>query len=161
MISLVILSLSTTFASDDVSDVLSDDEVTINETLSADGDYVSIDVTNETINNYINESGYINVTADELVFDGSDFSNLNLNIDKSITLTGNNSKLINPTITILSSNVLFNNFTIIQTSGDYSISILGSEDTAISNVTISNSNINFTDDESGETSIAINAIHVS
>ena len=161
MISLVILSLSTTFASDDVSDVLSDDEVTINETLSADGDYVSIDVTNETINNYINESGYINVTADELVFDGSDFSNLNLNIDKSITLKGNNSKLINPTITILSSNVLFNNFTIIQTSGDYSISILGSEDTAISNVTISNSNINFTDDESGETSIAINAIYVS
>ena len=80
MISLVILSLSTTFASDDVSDVLSDNEVIIDETLSADGDYVSIDVTNETFNDQIKIQATIAIDeSDIVVFIIDGLSDLNQN----------------------------------------------------------------------------------
>lgn len=179
MLSVVLLSLSATFASDDVNaEVIAiDDETNIEEPLALDEDTsqasadendevlgTSAVVNSSNINDYIDESGKIKetVTADELVFNGT-FDNLNLTVNRSITLTGNDAILNNPDIQIYSSNVILKGFTIIQTKGVNSVFVTGADggdDKYISNVTLSDLKIDFTDDMSGHDSVPVWVLNV-
>ena len=123
------LSLGTTFAAENASDIngIAADETSVGdvdiEPLSSVDDAAvlsdesSVVITKYNIKNYIEDNGTIkkSVSASEFIFAPGDFDNLTLNIiDRPITLTGNNTVLINPNITILSNNVVFQNFTVIQ-----------------------------------------------
>ena len=83
MLSVVMLSLSAAFASDNATDVVAiDNEIVIDEPLAVDenSQAVSADenvVTKDNFNNYFDSTGSLlsNVTSDELVFSG-DISNV-------------------------------------------------------------------------------------
>ena len=161
------LSVGATFAADNATDVIAiDDEITIDEPLAVEQDVQEVSanessavvVTPETIDQYIDGSGqlYENVTADEIVFNGT-FDNLNLTVERSITLTGG--FFNNPNFEIYSSDILLNNFTIIQDKGVNSIFVAGSEENHTSDVIIDNVNIIFTDDQSGAGAIPIEVMY--
>ena len=166
MLSVILLSLSTAFASDDASSdiIASDDEINVEEPLAEVDDSQSVGANTSTvttnivnsanINDFIDESGNIKdeITYDELIFEGN-FENLKLSVNRSITLTSNNAFLNNPDIKIYSGNVIFKGFAINQTNG--SNSILVDNTNIISNVTLSDLTINFADDASGADAIAI------
>jgi uncharacterized protein YacL (UPF0231 family) len=146
------LSLSASFASDDVADVIAIDDATTEEPIAIEEDTSVVVgvvdssnvVTNDTVYNYFDEgSGTLlsNVTSDELVFDGT-FENLNVStliVDRAIKLTGENAIFNNISLSIVGDNVSVSGFTINQ--GNQSMGIFVSA----SDVTISNSEINFAD----------------
>ena len=153
MLCLVVFSVGTAFAADNATDVIAvDDEITVDEPLAVEQDVQKVSanessaavVTPENVDQYIDESGqlYENVTADELVFDGT-FNNLNLTVERAITLTGG--IFNNPNFQIYSSDVTLNNFTIVQDSGVNSIFVAGDEENHTSDVVIDNVNIVFTE----------------
>ena len=162
MLCLVMLSVSATFAADDV--VLNDvsNEMTTGDVLSIAPDTVESDVgsdsilaageqekimsaetvTNGTFFNYFDEYGTLlgNVTSDELIFDGS-FSGLPINyltIDKSIKLTGNDAVFDGVSFMITANDVTVDGFSV--TSSDvYGFYI----DNSLENIQLSNNVINF------------------
>ena len=172
MLSLVMLSVGTAFASDDIADVVAaDDEIAIDESLAVgqDAQEVSADeagsqliITPENVGDYIDESGKIkeNVTADELVFNGA-FENLNLTVERSITVTGgDNSSFKNPNIQVYASNVILQKLDIVQEKGVNSIVVGGlDENTTTSDVSISDVDITFFDDQSGAGAIPIQVMN--
>ena len=167
LLCLVMLSLGTSFASDDIAEVAAIDDVAIEEpiaieedaSLAVDGESSSNVVTNDTIYNYFDEeTGIIssNVTSDELIFEGT-FENLNFstlviqNCD-NIKLTGNGAVLNNISLSISSDNVNVTGFTINEYVNPFAISVEGSD------VTISNSEINYVDNGE-QSSYGINALN--
>ena len=163
----LVLSVGAAFAADNATDVIAvDDEITVDEPLAVEQDVQKVSanesssavVTPETVDQYIDESGqlYENVTADEIVFDGT-FNNLNLTVERAITLTGG--IFNNPNFEIYSSDVLLRNFTIVQDKGVNSIFVAGDEDNHTSDVVIDNVNIVFADDQSGAGAIPIEVMH--
>ena len=152
MVCLVMLSLSASFASDDVADVIAIDDATTEEPIAIEEDTSvvvgEVDssnvVTNDTVYNYFDEgSGTLlsNVTSDELVFDGT-FENLNVStliVDRAIKLTGENAIFNNISLSIVGDNVSVSGFTINQGNQFMGIFVSASD------VTISNSEINFAD----------------
>ena len=171
MLCFVLLSVGATFAADNASDVIAiDDEISIDEPLAIEQD-VSVVSANEsadssaavitpsTVDQYISGSGKLNenVTADELVFEGT-FDNLNLTVERPITITGG---LFNdPNFEIYSSNVILKNFTILQDKGVSSIFVSGiSETIHTENVTINDVQIGFTDDQSGASAVPIEVFY--
>ena len=149
MLSVVILSISASFAADDVTDdvIAIDDEITIDEPLAVEETPTvsaneSTVVTKDTFSNYFDENGtlYANVTAEELTFSG-DISDVGVNtivLDRQISLIGENSTLTNIAIDIKSNNVTITGFTLIQNNGTAAISVSNA-----SNVVIENNNIDF------------------
>ena len=159
------LSLGTTFAAENVSDIngIAADETSVGdvdiEPLSSVDDAAvlsdesSVVITKDNIKNYIEDNGTIkkSVNATEFIFSSGEFENLTLDIiNRPITLTGNNTVLINPNITISSNNVVFQNFTVIQNimkseasidAGDYD----GGSRSA--NLTVKDSVFTFIDDK--------------
>ena len=110
MLSVVMLSLSAAFASDNATDVVDiDNEIVIDEPLAVDenSQAVSADenvVTKDNFNNYFDSTGSLlsNVTSDELVFSG-DISNVgvdNIVLNRSIKISGNDAVLTNISIQI-------------------------------------------------------------
>ncbi|MBE6496676.1 MAG: Ig-like domain repeat protein [Methanobrevibacter sp.] len=167
MLCFVMLSVGATFAADNATDVIAiDDEITIDEPLAVEQDVQDVSanessaavVTPETIGQYIDDSGqlYKNVTADEIVFNGT-FNNLNLTVERPITLTGG--FFNDPNFEIYSSEVILRNFSIIQNKGVNSIFVAGSEENHTSDVLIDNVNIVFTDDQSGAGAIPIEVMY--
>ncbi|WP_407409951.1 hypothetical protein [Methanobrevibacter sp.] len=163
----LVLSVGAAFAADNATDVIAvDDEITVDEPLAVEQDVQKVSanessaavVTPENVNQYIDESGqlYENVTADEIVFDGT-FNNLNLTVERAITLTGG--IFNNPNFEIYSSDVLLRNFTIVQDNGVNSIFVAGDEENHTSDVVIDNVNIVFTDDQMGADVIPIQVMH--
>ena len=163
LLSVVLLSASVAFAATDdvtadVNDEISiDDEVlaidNIDELESTDESAVAEDilsadessnvVTKDTFYNYFDESGTLlaNVTSNELTFDG-DFSNVgvnNISIDRAISLTGKNATFSGVNFVVLSNDVVIDGFNLNMDNSD--ISTITVSD--VSNVTISNNNINF------------------
>ena len=152
MVCLVMLSLSASFASDDVADVIAIDDATTEEPIAIEEDTSVVVgvvdssnvVTNDTVYNYFDEgSGTLlsNVTSDELVFDGT-FENLNVStliVDRAIKLTGENAIFNNISLSIVGDNVSVSGFTINQGNQFMGIFVSASD------VTISNSEINFAD----------------
>ena len=166
---LLTLSVGATFAADNASDVIAiDDEITIEEPLAADQDAQVVSandtssetvyITNSNINQYIGESGqiYENVTADEFIFNDT-FDKLKLSVERPITLTGG--IFNNPNFEIYSSNVVLQNFTIVQDNGVNSIFVAGEEDNHTANVTVQNMDITFIDDQSGADAIPIHVLY--
>lgn len=154
MISLVIFSVSATFAADNDTDAIAvDNEVIIDEPLAIDEDTsvisanetatVANTVTKETFNNYFNESGNLlaNVTSEELTFSG-DIADVGVDkiiIDRPITITGQNSTITNIAININANNVTIKDLTITQNNGTNAIVISNA-----SNVVIESTTIDFT-----------------
>ena len=168
MLCLVMLSAGVAFAADNASDVVAADEIAIDEPLAVEqnapalGESTKIYINNSNINQYIdNNTGaiYENVTADELIFDDT-FENLILTVERPITLTGgNNSYFNNPNIEIYSSNVILQNFTILQQKGVNSIFVGAGENYTVDNVSISHVDITFTDNQNGAGAIPIEVIN--
>ena len=167
MLCFVMLSVGATFAADNATDVVAiDDEVTIDEPLAVEQDVQDVSanessaavVTPETIGQYIDDSGqlYKNVTADEIVFNGT-FDNLNLTVERAITLTGG--FFNDPNFEIYSSDVILRNLSIIQNKGVNSIFVAGSEENHTSDVLIDNVNIVFADDQRGAGAIPIEVMY--
>ena len=167
MLCFVMLSVGATFAADNATDVIAiDDEITIDEPLAVEQDVQEVSanessaavVTPETIGQYIDDSGqlYKNVTADEIVFNGT-FDNLNLTVERAITLTGG--FFNDPNFEIYSSDVILRNLSIIQNKGVNSIFVAGSEENHTSDVLIDNVNIVFADDQSGAGAIPIEVMY--
>ena len=162
------LSAGVAFAADNASDVVAADEIAIDEPLAVEqnapalGESTKIYINNSNINQYIdNNTGaiYENVTADELIFDDT-FENLILTVERPITLTGgNNSYFNNPNIEIYSSNVILQNFTILQQKGVNSIFVGAGENYTVDNVSISHVDITFTDNQNGAGAIPIEVIN--
>ena len=162
------LSAGVAFAADNASDVVAADEIAIDEPLAVEqnapalGESTKIYINNSNINQYIdNNTGaiYENVTADELIFDDT-FENLILTVERPITLTGgNNSYFNNPNIEIYSSNVILQNFTILQQKGVNSIFVGADENYTVDNVSISHVDITFTDNQNGAGAIPIEVIN--
>ena len=172
MLCFVLLSVGATFAADNSSDVIAiDDEISIDEPLAIEQDVQKVSanesatdssaavITPSTVDQYISGSGKLNenVTADELVFEGT-FDNLNLTVERPITITGG---LFNdPNFEIYSSNVILKNFTILQDKGVSSIFVSGiSETNHTENVTINDVQIGFTDDQSGASAVPIEVFY--
>ena len=165
------LSVGATFAADNATDaVAADNEITIDEPLAVEQDVQEVSenesaadtsaavITPSTIGQYIGESGqlYENVTADELIFEGT-FDNLNLTVERPITVTGG---IFNdPNFEIYSSNVILKNFTILQDKGYSSIFVAGNESNYTENVTVSDVEIGFTDDQNGAGAVPIHVLY--
>ena len=176
MLSLVLVSLGAAFASDDVDgDMLAiDDEITVeDEVLAVEEDTQalsednsapasSIVINNTNVKDYIDESGEINsnVTADELIFEGT-FEDLNLLVDRPIKLTGDKAILINPDIQLLASNVTFSGFTINQSKHINAIFVGGLEDDPISEVTVSDVKVDFKDIGEAPENVAIEVVNAN
>ena len=176
MLSLVLVSLGAAFASDDVDgDMLAiDDEITVeDEVLAVEEDTQalsednsapasSIVINNTNVKDYIDESGEINsnVTADELIFEGT-FEDLNLLVDRPIKLTGDKAILINPDIQLLASNVTFSGFTINQSKHINAIFVGGLEDDPISEVTVSDVKVDFKDIGEAPENVAIEVVNTN
>ena len=161
MLSVVMLSLSATFASDNATDVVAiDNEIVIDEPLAVDenSQAVSADenvVTKDNFNNYFDSTGSLlsNVTSDELVFSG-DISNVgvdNIVLNRSIKISGNDAVLTNISIDVKSSDVVISGLTINQDKGEFGISVSNASD-----VLIQDSTINF-NANAGINGYAINA----
>ena len=176
MLSLVLVSLGTAFASDDIDgDMLAiDDEITVDEDVLAveedtqalsEGNSApasSIVINNTNVKDYIDESGEINsnVTADELIFEGT-FEDLNLLVDRPIKLTGDKAILINPDIQLLASNVTFSGFTINQSKHINAIFVGGLEEDPISEVTVSDVKVDFKDIGEAPENVAIEVVNTN
>ena len=161
MLSVVMLSLSAAFASDNATDVVAiDNEIVIDEPLAVDenSQAVSADenvVTKDNFNNYFDSTGSLlsNVTSDELVFSG-DISNVgvdNIVLNRSIKISGNDAVLTNISIDVKSSDVIISGLTINQDKGEFGISVSNASD-----VLIEDSTINF-NANAGINGYAINA----
>uniref|UniRef100_UPI0025DE39B3 hypothetical protein n=1 Tax=Methanobrevibacter sp. UBA188 TaxID=1915473 RepID=UPI0025DE39B3 len=161
MLSVVMLSLSAAFASDNATDVVAiDNEIVIDEPLAVDenSQAVSADenvVTKDNFNNYFDSTGSLlsNVTSDELVFSG-DISNVgvdNIVLNRSIKISGNDAVLTNISIDVKSSDVVISGLTINQDKGVFGISVSNASD-----VLIQDSTINF-NANAGINGYAINA----
>ena len=171
MLCLVALSVGATFAADNAADVIAvDNEIVIDEPLAVEQDSQPVSanesvtssepvyIDNSNINQYIGGSGqiYENVTAEEFIFNGT-FENLNLTVERPITLNGG---IFNdPNFEIYSSNVILKNLTILQDKGYSSIFVAGSEDNHTENVTISDVAIGFTDEQNGAGAIPIQVMY--
>ena len=149
-----------------------DDEVAIDDnvlSVEEDSKALSVDdkssevvsasatVTNSTFHNYFDGQGTLldTVTADELEFEG-DFSEVDVNyitIDRPIKFTGNNAIFNGVSFTITANDVSIDGFNL--TGSDYALITISD----VSNVSISNCNINFTAIE-GSNSFAIYASSV-
>ena len=176
MLSLVLVSLGAAFASDDIDgDMLAiDDEITVDEDVLAveedtqalsEGNSApasSIVINNTNVKDYIDESGEINsnVTADELIFEGT-FEDLNLLVDRPIKLTGDKAILINPDIQLLASNVTFSGFTINQSKHINAIFVGGLEEDPISEVTVSDVKVDFKDIGEAPENVAIEVVNTN
>ena len=161
MLSVVMLSLSAAFASDNATDVVAiDNEIVIDEPLAVEenSQAVSADenvVTKDNFNNYFDSTGSLlsNVTSDELIFSG-DISNVgvdNIVLNRSIKISGNDAVLTNISIDVKSSDVVISGLTINQDKGEFGISVSNASD-----VLIEDSTINF-NANAGINGYAINA----
>ncbi len=144
MLSVVMLSLSAAFASDNATDVVAiDNEIVIDEPLAVDenSQAVSADenvVTKDNFNNYFDSTGSLlsNVTSDELVFSG-DISNVgvdNIVLNRSIKISGNDAVLTNISIDVKSSDVIISGLTINQDKGEFGISVSNASNNIINYV---------------------------
>ncbi|WP_298500453.1 Ig-like domain-containing protein [uncultured Methanobrevibacter sp.] len=163
MICLVMLSVGTTFAADDGADVIAaDDEIAV------DGGELAVEqdtqinapesevVTPDNFYNYFDKDGLLrtNVTSKELIFEGT-FENYDfkdLDIDRTITLTGKNATFNGISLLITANNVTVSGFEINQVNSTDAI-LVGASD-----VTIANNTVNFVDSRAPE-GVAICAIN--
>ena len=161
MLSVVMLSLSAAFASDNATDVAAiDNEIVIDEPLAVEEDSQAVSanenvVTKDNFNNYFDSTGSLlsNVTSDELIFSG-DISNVgvdNIVLNRSIKISGNDAVLTNISIDVKSSDVVISGLTINQDKGEFGISVSNASD-----VLIEDSTINF-NANAGINGYAINA----
>ena len=161
MLSVVMLSLSVAFASDNATDVAAiDNEIVIDEPLAVEEDSQAVSanenvVTKDNFNNYFDSTGSLlsNVTSDELIFSG-DISNVgvdNIVLNRSIKISGNDAVLTNISIDVKSSDVVISGLTINQDKGEFGISVSNASD-----VLIEDSTINF-NANAGINGYAINA----
>ena len=145
MLSVVLLSISATFAADDNVDAIAVDEIT-DEPLTVDEDSQALSdgdvVTKDNFNSYFDSNGTLmsNVTASELTFSG-DISDVGVDtivLNRAISVFGENSTLTNIAIDIKADNVVISGLTINQNNGTYAISAFNA-----TGVEISDSTINF------------------
>ena len=166
LFTVVLLSVSAAFASDDVATDLSiDEESTIDESLSVDDSPVVSDgndsaaiVTKDNFHDYFTELGALseNVTSDELIFSGeiSDVGVNSILIDRSIKLTGQNATFKDVSIQVISKDVIISGLTINQNNGTHAILLSDA-----SNAQVENNVINFKaiEDQNGYAIEAVNA----
>ena len=173
LLCVLMFAVSTSFAADgNVTLGEVDDEMAIDDnvlSVGEDTEALSVDdessnvvgssatVTNSSFHDYFDDQGTLldTVTADELQFEG-DFSEVDVNyitIGKSIKLTTNDAVFKGVSFVISANNVAIDGFKL--TGSDYSLFTISD----VSNVTISNCNINFTAIE-GSNSYAIYAVSV-
>ena len=151
LLSVVLLSLGTAFASDNATADLSiDDESAVDESLSADDSPVVSDgndsaaniVTKDNFHDYFDELGSLleNNTSDELIFSGeiSDVGVKSILLDRSIKITGQNATLNNIGINVISKDVIISGLTFNQNNGSMAILISNA-----SNVQVENNVIDF------------------
>ena len=145
MLSVVLLSISATFAADDNVDAIAIDDIT-DEPLAVDDDSQALSeediVTKDNFNNYFDSNGTLrsNVTASELTFSG-DISDVGVDtivLNRAISIFGENSTLTNIAIDIKADNVVISGLTINQNNGAYAVSAFNA-----TGVEISDSTINF------------------
>ena len=91
-------------------------------------------INNDNINKYI-ENGVLITDIDDLTFEG-EFTNINLTINKSVTLTGQNAIFTNAVFKITSDNVVISNIVFNYDGDDSVISING-----VSNIKLENNTI--------------------
>lgn len=150
----MILSVSATFAADDIAvedeitdDVLATDVVDDSDDLS-EGEASNV-VTPDNFGDYFDASGTLTSDADELVFEG-DFSGVSVSAitianDKPVKFTGKNATFNNVQFMIMQDNVTIDGFNL---NADESfelpqlIYIIGATD-VVSNIVLSNNNIKF------------------
>ena len=151
LLSVVLLSLGTAFASDNATADLSiDDESAVDESLSADDSPVVSDgndsaaniVTKDNFHDYFDELGSLleNNTSDELIFSGeiSDVGVKSILLDRPIKITGQNATLNNIGINVISKDVIISGLTFNQNNGSMAILISNA-----SNVQVENNVIDF------------------
>ena len=148
MLSVVLLSVSVAFASDNVTDTVAiDEESQFDESLAVEedpsivSDGESAVVTKDNFNEYFNKSGELlkNVTANELKFSGN-ISDVGVNtiiLNRAVNITGDGI-LNNISIYVNSSNVVISNITINQNKETFAIVVDNASDVEINTV-----NINF------------------
>ena len=143
MLSVVLLSISATFAADNNVDAIAVDEIT-DEPLAIDEDSQALSegdvVTNDTFYNYFDAYGSLlaNVTSTELTFKG-EIANVGLdaiNIDRPIKITGDNATITNLVIMVDSSDVVISGLTINQDSNEYAILVFNATNVQIEKTTI-------------------------